>query len=231
LGPLDRRNVLRRIDAFADGHTPEVVEWNDPRSFLCAEPMRWAVALRPRWIALEQVPGALPLWQHIGGHLETMGYSVVTGVLRCEEYGVPQTRKRAVLVARMDGVATLPAPTHRRYRKGVAQHEGDSRHLPWVSMHDAIGWGMTDRPAWTVTAGGVATGGAEVFGNAKCRALLGGRRPTHAEAAALQGFPPGYPFSGDTKGVVSRQIGDAVPPPLATAILRPLISSVSAVAA
>jgi DNA (cytosine-5)-methyltransferase 1 len=223
LGPLDQLNVLRRIDAFANGLTPETVEWNDPRSFLCAEPMRWAVTLRPRWIALEQVPGALPLWKHIGGHLENLGYSVATGVLNCEEYGVPQTRKRAVLVARRDGLAGLPPPTHRRYRKGVAQEEGDARLLPWVSMYDASGWGLKDRPAWTVTAGGVATGGAEVFGNAKCRALLGGRRPTHAEAAALQGFRADYPFTGDTKGVISRQIGDAVPPPLAAAILRPLV--------
>jgi DNA (cytosine-5)-methyltransferase 1 len=223
LGPLDRLNVLHRIDAFAEQCQPELAEWNDQRSHLCAEPMRWAVALRPRWIALEQVPGALPLWQHIGGHLENLGYSVAAGVLRCEEFGVPQTRKRAVLVARRDGRASLPAPTHRRYRDGVAQHEGDHRLLPWVSMHDAIGWGLKDRPAWTVTAGGTATGGAEVFGNAKCRSLLGGRRPTPEEAAALQGFRRGYPFHGDTAGRRYRQIGDAVPPLLAAAVLRPLV--------
>lgn len=223
LGPLDRPAVLRRIDAFAAGRSPEVVEWNDPRSLLCAEPMRWSAALNPRWIALEQVPGALPLWRHIGGHLETMGYSVATGVLRSEEFGVPQTRKRAVLVARLDGVAVLPSPTHRRYVNGVAQHEGDPRLLPWVSMRDAIGWGLTDRPAWTVTAGGTDTGGAEVFGNSKCRARLGGRRPTHQEAAVLQGFRPGYPFMGETKGSVSRQIGNAVPPLLGAAVLRQFI--------
>jgi DNA (cytosine-5)-methyltransferase 1 len=44
------------------------------------------------------------------------------------------------------------------------------------------------------------------------------------EAAQLQGFPSGYPWSG---GSVSRQqqVGDAVPPPLAAAILRPLVTS------
>lgn len=217
LGPADRLGVLQRIDSFAHGLAPETREWNDPRSHLCAEPMRWAVALQPRWIALEQVPGALSLWQHIGGHLETMGYSVATGVLRCEEYGVPQTRKRAVLVARLDGKAVLPMPTH-------CGHGRRTSHLPPpVTMREAIGWGLADRPAWTVTGGGTATGGAEVFGNAKCRAQLGGRRPTPEEAAALQGFRPDYPFYGETLGKRHQQIGDAVPPPLAAAILRPLI--------
>lgn len=218
LGPLDKANVLKRIDSFAAGQVPGLAEWNDPRSHLCAEPMRWAVALQPRWIALEQVPGALPLWQHIAGHLESMGYSVATGVLRCEEYGVAQTRKRAVLVARRDGVAVLPSPTHRRYGAPAGL-------LPrWVSMHEAIGWGLVDRPAWTVTAGGTATGGAEFFGNARCRARLAGRRLTHEEAAALQGFRHGYPFAGRTKGSVAQQIGNAVPVPLAAAVLRQFVS-------
>jgi DNA (cytosine-5)-methyltransferase 1 len=219
LGPLDRSLALARIGAFAAHRTPAVEQWNDDRSFLSAEPMRWAVALRPRWIALEQVPGALALWQHIGGHLETMGYTVATGVLRADAYGVPQTRRRAVLIARRDAIpAGLPAPTH--------QAHGTTGPLPAaVTMHNAIGWGLTDRPAWTVTGGGTRTGGAEVFGNAKCRTQIGNRRPTVAECAVLQSFPADYPFTGDTAGSRHQQVGDAIPPLLAAAILRPLIAS------
>ncbi|WP_372673006.1 DNA cytosine methyltransferase [Amycolatopsis kentuckyensis] len=219
-GKLDRAAVEARIDAFARGEQPADVEWHDPRSHLTAEPMRWAVALRPRWIACEQVPGALPLWRHIGGHLEQLGYSVVTGVLSAEQYGVPQVRRRAVLIARRDGIAAaLPAPTHRRMY-------GTEPGLPnAITMHEAIGWGLTDRPAWTVTGGGTRTGGAEVFGNAKCRAKIGNRRPTVAEAAVLQGFPADYPFAGDTEGARYQQVGDAIPPQLAAAILAPLIST------
>jgi len=43
-------------------------------------------------------------------------------------------------------------------------------------------------------------------------------RITPEEAAALQSFPPGYPFQG-TKTAVFRQIGDAVPPLLAAHVL------------
>ena len=45
---------------------------------------------------------------------------------------------------------------------------------------------------------------------------------TFEEAAKLQGFPPGYPWQGDTKEAVFRQIGNAIPPPLAQAVLRQL---------
>ena len=41
-----------------------------------------------------------------------------------------------------------------------------------VSMAEALGWGVGDRPSWTVTGGGTDTGGAEVFGNAAARRQL-----------------------------------------------------------
>ena len=48
------------------------------------------------------------------------------------------------------------------------------------------------------------------------------RKITVAEAAALQGFPDGYPFQG-SKTSQYRQIGNAVPPPIAEAVLRSLL--------
>ena len=44
------------------------------------------------------------------------------------------------------------------------------------------------------------------------------------EAAVLQGFPPDYPFQG-SKTSRFRQIGDAVPPPLALAVIAALTGS------
>jgi DNA (cytosine-5)-methyltransferase 1 len=43
---------------------------------------------------------------------------------------------------------------------------------PWLSMADGLGWGFTDRPTPTVTAGGTEQGGVEVFGNAGTRRRL-----------------------------------------------------------
>lgn len=48
------------------------------------------------------------------------------------------------------------------------------------------------------------------------------RKITVAEAAVLQGFPADYPFQG-TRTSQFRQVGNAVPPPVAEAVLRSLI--------
>lgn len=122
----------------------------------------------PDLIALEQVPPCLVLWEAMAHWLRARGYSVSTGVLNAADYGVPQTRQRAFLVASRLGPVSLPEPTH-------ARHPVDSLFgttAKWVSMAEALGWGYEDVPAATVSAGGAATGGAEPFGNADYRRRL-----------------------------------------------------------
>lgn len=178
LGKLDQGRVYERIAAFARGEQPPVREWADERSKLTAEPMRWAYALRPRWIALEQVPPVLPLWQYTAEKLRELGYRVWFGILSAEQYGVPQTRRRAILIARRDGLPVgPPPPTHQQYRAGRALLEepdlfGDPLPAP-VSMAQALGWGIDSRPAWTVTGGGTESGGGvEVFAYAGAREAI-----------------------------------------------------------
>jgi DNA (cytosine-5)-methyltransferase 1 len=64
---------------------------------------------------------------------------------------------------------SAPVATHRRYyppgHRYAINGNGDG-HLPrWISMAEALGWGMTERPGMSVTGGGTYTGGAELFGN------------------------------------------------------------------
>jgi DNA (cytosine-5)-methyltransferase 1 len=175
-GRLLLPELVAALDHVAKGADPRG-EFEDEISRLVLEPLRWALALRPEWIALEQVPPALEIWKATARHLERAGYSVWTGELQAEEYGVPQTRSRAVLMARSTGIAHPPAPTHRRYVKGEPRGGSDDLFggslLPWVSMAEALGWGMTDRPYPTVACSS-PTGGPDMekVGGSAARAVI-----------------------------------------------------------
>ena len=115
----------------------------DPRSLLVVEPMRYVQALRPRWVAFEQVPPVLQFWEWLATSLRVAGYAVWTGILSAERYGVPQTRKRAILMASLDGAVAPPEPTHQAFVKGEAPEEVATLYgslLPWVSIEQALGW-------------------------------------------------------------------------------------------
>jgi DNA (cytosine-5)-methyltransferase 1 len=133
---------------------------------LVAEPARFIHACRPEWVALEQVPAVLPLWRVYAAELAAMGYSTWCGKLNAADYGVPQTRERAILIASRAREVWRPGPTHYDTRKGM-QLWG----TPWVSMAEALGWGATGRPGVSVTAGGTSAGGAEPFGHRGREAL------------------------------------------------------------
>jgi DNA (cytosine-5)-methyltransferase 1 len=109
----------------------------DDKSILAAEPMRWLYDLRPEWVCMEQVPDVLPLWKQYADVLRTWGYSTWAGILNAADYGLPQTRRRAILIASRSRAVSAPDPTHGE--NTAIDLFGDAR-LPWVSMADALGF-------------------------------------------------------------------------------------------
>jgi DNA (cytosine-5)-methyltransferase 1 len=202
----------------------------DERSTLVLEPLRWALEAadlgRPyRAIVLEQVPQVLPMWETYAELLRVEGYHVATGVLYAEEHGVPQTRRRAVLVANIDHPVALPAPTRRAYRANSGDlpapaamadalpHRGEFTVISnYGTGGDARNRGRrhSSEPAFTVT------------GKINRNRIVnpdGTEQPrfTPGEAGALQGFPVDYPWSGQDW---PQQIGNAVPVGLGRAVIQ-----------
>jgi len=137
---------------------------------LVLEPARRILAIGPESVALEQVPEVLPLWQVYVRELRKLGYSAWTGVLCAADYGVPQERYRAILMASKVRQVAPPIPT--RSRTGDDGDLFGASRAKWVSMATALGWGFDHEPSCTVSSGGAETGGAEPFANAGYRARL-----------------------------------------------------------
>lgn len=121
--------------------------WKDERTVLVLEPLRWVWAVRPTWVACEQVPLAVRIWEHMADVLRAWGYGATAVVLNAADYGVPQTRERAFLLARRGGGVRVPDPTHAR--DPLPSLFGPSRRR-WVTMAEALGWGISDEPSGTV---------------------------------------------------------------------------------
>lgn len=250
-------------------------QFGDDRTGLLLEPLRWILGRAAddnpfRWIAMEQVPTVAPAWRAYATVLRQLGYSVEHGKVYSEEHGVAQTRIREVLVARLEGEATLPTATHSHYYRNEPTRL-DAGVLPWVSMAEALeldpefevvsnygtggdstkrGVRLGSEPAATVTSkfdrfkvlytnnGNPRDGYNGRIATAPAPTITGlGRsygwgstldpstkteRFTVEQAAVLQSFPRDWPWRG-SKTSQFQQVGNAIPPKMAGAVLGSLL--------
>lgn len=141
---------------------------------LVHEVMRFARALRPEWIACEQVPDVLHIWRMFAEELRAMGYSAWCGELDAASYGVPQNRWRAILLASRVRRAEPPAPTHSRTGHDDLFGAGLAR---WVSMEDALGLDTRGFLVETMTGSAVPSGNYMDPAAKPARTVCGARLP------------------------------------------------------
>jgi DNA (cytosine-5)-methyltransferase 1 len=129
----------------------------DPRNDLVLRFLEVAAALNPKVIVIENVPQFLSHYHdgHRGGIaqqveeiLGQMGYKVVCGIVNAADFGVPQLRQRAVLMASRVGHITLPIQTH----CDPDLLTGRKGH-PWVTVREALADLPFDPPLHDTLAG------------------------------------------------------------------------------
>lgn len=113
----------------------------DPRNQLVFEFLRLVRGLRPKTIFMENVPGLITteygenLFKKILAELSRLGYAVDYKIIDTADYGVPQFRRRFVLLGSRykRHPITLPDTTHAAPNENERQNK-----LPWNTVRTAF---------------------------------------------------------------------------------------------
>ena len=166
-------------------------------------------------------------------------YRIWWKVLNAADYGVAQLRRRLFIVCLRADIRAdfaFPSPTHAKNANGVAPwrttadalaglgnpvkradgEDGDFGHyrIPGARAYAGHTGSRLSGPAKTLKSGVNGNPGGEntvIARNGRLRYF------TLREMARLQGFPDSYKLQG-ARSVLVRQLGNAVPPPLAKAV-------------
>lgn len=209
---------------------------------LFPEFLRLVKEIKPKAIMIENVKGLLSskfddYRRSFLRQLNRLGYFAEWKLLNASDFGVPQLRPRAILVGFQKSIAA-----HFSWPLGVKKRTKSVGEVlyPYMSEH---GWLYAKK--WAQQAGSVAptlVGGSKKHGgpdlgpsrakqawlelsvdgrgiaaDAPEKNFKGFPRLTVQMAAAVQGFPKNWIFSG-AKTAAYRQVGNAFPPPVAFAV-------------
>lgn len=102
---------------------------NDARWNLVGTFFKHVKAILPDVVSMENVPGLAnqDVFKDFVKNLKSIGYYVSHQVVYCPDYGIPQTRRRLVLLASKLGVIEIIPPTHDR--KNAVSIQSAIRHL------------------------------------------------------------------------------------------------------
>ena len=128
LFPKDRTRILagcapcQPFSSYVNGNNQKV-EGTDGRWHLLSKFGEAVSRILPEIVTMENVPGIRRhrVFQDFLDVLDESGYSKSHVVVKCEEYGVPQTRRRLVLLASRLGNIDLVPHTHDNGKYGTVE--------------------------------------------------------------------------------------------------------------
>lgn len=115
---------------------------NDPRNDLVLRFLEVVAVLNPKVVVIENVPQFLSHYhdgkkggiaQQVENIFNGLGYEMACDILNAADYGVPQLRQRAVIIASRIGKISLPSPSH-----GNIEISRENGKREWVTVADAI---------------------------------------------------------------------------------------------
>jgi len=189
----------------AFSHAGKHMGFQDSRGVLFLEIIRFVRARKPKILALENVPGLLThdegrTFRTIVGAIEGAGYSVHHTIAKASDYGLPQMRRRVLMLCVRNDIAcdaeTILDFSHRENRN--------------VTMREFLGRNYEKKYAYTIRCGGrrspIASkqnwDGYMVDGDV--------HRLTLEEAKKLQGFPDGFHLS-ECSTTAWKHLGNTIP--------------------
>ncbi|MEH2351010.1 MAG: DNA (cytosine-5-)-methyltransferase [Nostoc sp.] len=206
---------------------------DDVRNELYHEMLRVIQDKKPKWFMAENVKGILSLddglvFQKILEELQEVGYYVTYELVNMADHGVPQIRKRVIILGTRNDL-----PTEARVKHPLPDYsEKDKNIKKWITINSALekleklkpttnlvgsqykvsyrnytGHRQTngDKPCPTIIARGNGKGGVCAIPHPN-----GIRRLNVRESAFIQTFPSDFEFTGSITSMY-RQIGNAVP--------------------
>ena len=227
---------LRNADLLVAG--PPCQPWSIGGKSIGEEDSRnlWATTVRaihdiqPSTFMLEMVDGFLrpkfntTRWQLIAD-LQALGYQVLLSRVNAKDYGVPQHRRRCLILGRRSLAPfttppTKPQTTLRDAIRDLGEPNGTNRHdaIGHAANYDGHEPSSLDAPSKTIRAGVHGPGG----GNNTIDTGHGPRYLTVREMARIQTFPDDYQFD-PVWSHATKELGNACPPALAKLWLTSLL--------
>lgn len=112
-------------------------KWEDPRNELLLVMAELIEEILPEAIMMENVPGLVdrgkPIFEKFLTVLRRLGYQDEWRVEQMANFGIPQSRRRLVLLAGRGFSVTFPQPSHARSPKHGSGLE------PWTTVRETIG--------------------------------------------------------------------------------------------